>query len=132
MLHKSMSKKYIYACIRIPMEVLPDGKYEPCTEYVKIAFERCDELPTKDPIENNNLMAVLSSFVPATATEPIVQELIPKHMVKQSARNTKYNSTFKQRQGNTNRYSVKNKKTISLKIEDGLLNSLKPVQVESG
>ena len=117
-----MSKKYIYACIRIPMEVLPDGKYEPCTEYVKIAFERCDELPTKDPIENNNLMAVLSSFLP----EPAVQEQIPKHMAKQ---NKKYNNTFKQRQVKNNRYSLKN---ISLKIEDGLLNSLKPVQGESG
>ena len=117
-----MSKKYIYACIRIPMEVLPDGKYEPCTEYVKIAFERCDELPTKDPIENNNLMAVLSSFLP----EPAVQEHIPKHMAKQ---NKKYNNTFKQRQVKNNRYSLKN---ISLKIEDGLLNSLKPVQGESG
>ena len=121
-----MSKKYIYACIRIPMEVLPDGKYEPCTEYVKIAFERCDELPTKDPLENNNLMAVLSSFVPATATEPAVQEHVPKNMVKQNA---KYNTTFKQRQGKNNRYSIKN---FSLKIEDGLLNSLKPVQGESG
>ena len=129
-----MSKKYIYACIRIPMEVLPDGKYEPCPEYVKITFERCDKLPSIDPLENNNLMAVLSSFVPvpADAHEPIVQALIPKHMLKQSVRNTKYNSTFKQRQGNTNRYSVKNKETISLKIEDGLLNSLKPVQGESG
>ena len=104
------------------MEVLPDGKYEPCTEYVKIAFERCDELPTKDPIENNNLMAVLSSFLP----EPAVQEHIPKHMAKQ---NKKYNNTFKQRQVKNNRYSLKN---ISLKIEDGLLNSLKPVQGESG
>ena len=127
-----MSKKYIYACIRIPMEVLPDGKYEPCTEYVKIAFERCDELPSIDPLENNNLMAVLSSFLPEPAPAPVVQEHIPKHMVKQSARNIKYNTTFKQRQGNVNRYSVKNTQTISLKIEDGLLNSLKPVQGESG
>ena len=121
-----MSKKYIYACIRIPMEVLPDGKYEPCTEYVKIAFERCDELPTKDPIENNNLMAVLSSFLPEPAPAPVVQEHIPKHMANQ---NKKYNNTFKQRQVKNNRYSLKN---ISLKIEDGLLNSLKPVQGESG
>lgn len=127
-----MSKKYIYACIRIPMEVLPDDKYEPCLEYVKIAFERCDELPTKDPLENNNLMAVLSSFVPAPAPqpEPIVKDLIHKHMVKQSVRNTKYNSTFKRRQGNINRYSVKNKQTINLVLEDDLLNSLTPVQGE--
>lgn len=124
-INKVMSKKYIYACIRIPMEVLPDGKYEPCPEYVKIAFERCDELPSIDPLENNNLMAVLSSFVPANATEPVVQELIPN-------RNTKYNTTFKQRHRNTNRYSIKNRKTISLKIEDGLLNSLTPVRGESG
>ena len=108
------------------MEVLPDGKYEPYTEYVKIAFERCDELPSIDPLENNNLMAVLSSFLPEPAPAPVVQEHIPKHMAKQ---NKKYNNTFKQRQVKNNRYSIKN---FSLKIEDGLLNSLTPVQGESG
>ena len=118
-----MAKKYIYACIRVPMEVLPDGTYEPCSDYTKISFERCDELPNIGPLDNNNLAAVLSSFA--------VQELIPKHLVKRGTRNATYNSTFKLRQGKNNRYSVKNR-PISLEIGDGLLNSLTPVQGESG
>ena len=119
-----MSKKYIYACIRVPMEVLPDGKYEPCTDRMQIAFERCDELPPViDPLENNNLMAILNSFTPDP--EP---ELIPKHLIKHSRRNTKCNRTFKRRQGNTHRYSVKN---FSLEITDDLRHSLTPVPGES-
>ena len=114
-----MSKKYIYACVRVPMEVMPDGKYEPCTDRMQIAFERCDELPPViDPLENNNLMAVLSSFT----------ESIPKHIIKYSQRNTKCNRTFKQRQRNTNRFSVKN---LSLNITDDLRNSLTPLPGES-
>ena len=117
-----MSKKYIYACIRVPMEVMPDGKYEPCTDRMQIAFERCDELPPViDPLENNNLMAVLSSFTP----EP---ESIPKHIIKYSQRKTKCNRTFKQRQRNTNRYTVKN---FSLEITDDLRHSLTPLPGES-
>jgi hypothetical protein len=116
-----MSKKYIYACVRVPMEVMPDGKYEPCTDRMQITFERCDELPPViDPLENNNLMAVLSSF-----TEP---ELIPKHLIKHNTRSAKYNRTFKQRQRNTNRFSVKN---FSLEITDDLRHSLTPLPGES-
>jgi hypothetical protein len=129
-----MSKQYIYACIRIPMEVLTDGNYEPCPEYAKITFERCDELPTIGPLDNNNLKAVLSSFVsynePPAIREPEI--LIPKHLLKQNTRNTTtYNTTFKQRRGKVNRYSIKNRKTINLILEGDLLNSQTSVQVES-
>jgi len=125
-----MSKRYINACIRIPMEVLPDGNYEPYPEYVKITFEPCDKLPSIDPLENNNLSAVLSSFI--NVGEYLPTELIPKHMVKPSVRTVTYNNTFKHRRGKMNRYSMKNRKTISLKIVDDLPNLPKQVPVELG
>lgn len=104
------------------MEVLPDGNYEPYPDHVKISFERCDELPTIDPLENNNLETVLSAFM-----EYPITELIPKSTVKQSRRNTTCNTTFKHRRGKGNSYS---RKSISLEIADDLQNSLKPVQGE--
>ena len=133
-----MSKKYINACIHIPMEVLPGGKYEPLTKYAKIFFERCDELPTIGPLDNHNLQSVLRSLVPDPGPELEVEskpelevesnsksdsesEQEPEPEIESKPRNT----TFKNRPGKlVNRYSIKNRQSISLKIEDGLLSSL--------
>lgn len=159
-----MSKKYINACIRIPMEVLPGGKYEPLTKYAKIFFERCDELPTIGPLDNHNLHSVLRSLVPDPEPELDVEskpesepeselevesesELEPDSTTeseqelesesepeyeKESESNSEpeieskpRNTTFKNRPGKVaHRYSIKNRQSISLKIEDGLLSSL--------
>jgi hypothetical protein len=40
-------KKYIYAVIKIPLEIINDDNYEPLTEHSTIAFEECPELPPK-------------------------------------------------------------------------------------
>ena len=129
-----MSEIYIYACIRIPMEVLPGGKYEPLTKYAKIFFERCDELPTIGPLDNHNLQSVLRSLVPEPEPEPGVEseaeseveseaesEAEPEPEIVSQPKNT----TFKNRPSKlANRYSVKNRQSISLKIEGDLLSSL--------
>ena len=153
-----MSKKYINACIRIPMEVLPGGKYEPLTKYAKIFFERCDELPTIGPLDNHNLHSVLRSLVPDPEPELEVES---KHESESDSESEKEsepeselevesesesepesekeseseqepeieskprNTTFKNRPGKVaHRYSIKNRQSINLKIEDGLLSSL--------
>lgn len=139
---------YIYACIRIPMEVLPGGKYEPLTEYAKIFFERCDELPTVGPLDNHNLQSVLRSLVPTTELEQepeleveseldVESELEVESESESEPESTTEseqepeivsqpkNTTFKNRPGKlANRYSIKNRQSISLKIEGGLLSSL--------
>ena len=153
-----MSKKYINACIRIPMEVLPSGKYEPLTKYAKIFFERCDELPTIGPLDNHNLHSVLRSLVPEpeldveskpeseaeseakselehdstteseqeqeSESEPESEKELESDSepeIESKPRNT----TFKNRPGKVaHRYSIKNRQSINLKIEDGLLSSL--------
>jgi hypothetical protein len=143
-----MSKKYINACIRIPMEVLPGGKYEPLTKYAKIFFERCDELPTIGPLDNHNLQSVLRSLVPEPGPELEVESKHESELEVESESELEveseseleveseseleieskpqiHNTTFKNRQGKlAHRYSIKNRKSISLKIEGGLLSSL--------
>ena len=143
-----MSKKYINACIRIPMEVLPGGKYEPLTKYAKIFFERCDELPTIGPLDNHNLHSVLRSLVPEPeldveskpeseaeseaeselehdSTTESEQELESESEQEPEIESKPRNTTFKNRPGKVaHRYSIKNRQSISLKIEDGLLSSL--------
>jgi len=42
-----MEKKYIFANIRIPIEVKTNGSIEPLKEYIAIDFIRCNELPKK-------------------------------------------------------------------------------------
>jgi hypothetical protein len=124
-----MLKMYIYACIRIPMEVLPGGKYEPLTNHAKIFFERCDELPTIGPLDNHNLQSVLRSLVPEPESEKEpdleVESEQEQEQHSESDKAEPKNTTFKNRPGKiANRYSVKNRKSISLKIEGGLLSSL--------
>ena len=153
-----MSKKYINACIRIPMEVLPGGKYEPLTKYAKIFFERCDELPTIGPLDNHNLHSVLRSLVPEPEPELEVESKHESESESESEKESEpeselevesesesepesekeseseqepeieskpRNTTFKNRPGKVaHRYSIKNRQSINLKIEDGLLSSL--------
>ena len=57
-----MSKKFVYACIRLPMEVCDDGQYVPLNDYAKLHFERCDVLPPKNKFSEHNLDEILKSF----------------------------------------------------------------------
>ena len=108
------------------MEVLPGGKYEPLTKYAKIFFERCDELPTVGPLDNHNLQSVLRSLVPEPEVDSEVEsevesEAEPEPEIVSKPKNT----TFKNRPNKlANRYSIKNRKSISLKIAGDLLSSL--------
>jgi hypothetical protein len=42
-----MEKKYLFANIRIPIEVKTNGSIEPLKEYISIDFVKCNELPRK-------------------------------------------------------------------------------------
>jgi hypothetical protein len=132
------------------MEVLPGGKYEPVTKYAKIFFERCDELPTIGPLDNHNLQSVLRSLVPEPGPELEVEseqeseseleveseseleieseselEIESESELEIESKPQIHNTTFKNRPGKlAHRYSIKNRKSISLKIEGGLLSSL--------
>ena len=123
-----MPKKYIYACIRLPMEVCPDGRYEPCNEYTEVSFEKCDKLPEKSSTGNYNLDAILSAF---NRENPELEEddeeeeaevpniVLTKDEIKTNNKHKKNRTTtFKNRKGIANRYSTKNRKSIELDVGD--------------
>jgi len=115
-----MPKKYIYACIRLPMEVCPDGRYEPCNEYTEVSFEKCDKLPEKSSDGNYNLDAILSAFNRENPDpEEVPNIVLTKEEIKTN-NNHKQNrtTTFKNRKGMANRYSTKNRKSIELDVGD--------------
>lgn len=108
-----MTKKYIYACIRVPMEVCPDGSYEPCNEYADVTFEKCDKLPDEPTSNDYNLDALLSAFNNDHAEPPSL--ILTKDEIKRNTRgNRNLTNTFKNRRGKANRYSAKNRKPIIL------------------
>jgi hypothetical protein len=49
-----MEKKFLFANIRIPIEVKPNGSIEPLKEYISIDFVKCNELPKKPEKAVNN------------------------------------------------------------------------------
>ena len=62
------TSKYIYANIKIPIEIEPDGKIKSLREYINIQFTKCEELPEKNQSDvnysfiQNNLNQILSQL----------------------------------------------------------------------
>jgi hypothetical protein len=63
-----MEERYVIACIRIPMKLFKDGKYELRNELANIQFEECNELPEKGNLEECNLNSVFDKFYINTDT----------------------------------------------------------------
>lgn len=53
-IYLDMEKKYLFANIRIPIEVKTNGSIEPLKEYISIDFVKCNELPRKPEKAVNN------------------------------------------------------------------------------
>lgn len=60
--------KYIFVCIRIPMKLFQDGKYELRNDLANIQFEHCNELPNKGNLDECNLNSVFNNFYINTST----------------------------------------------------------------
>ena len=56
----SKPKKYLYANIRIPVEVQEDGSFIHLQEYAVVEFSKCDKLPELNPEPTNNLSSFLN------------------------------------------------------------------------
>ena len=55
-------KKYIYACIRLPMEIGDDGQCRPLNDRGKLFFEPCFELPPINTEPSPTLDDIMKSF----------------------------------------------------------------------
>jgi hypothetical protein len=115
-----MEKKYIYACIRLPMEIGADGKYTPFSDRAKLYFERCAELPPKSNISNHNLEDILDTLFPVEpkhTDHPIPDSttnlVVYKHELQHSSRGISGQTTFKKHpKRSVRRYSIRQKNDI--------------------
>jgi len=109
-------KKYVYAIIKIPLEITGEDNYEPLTDYSVISFEECDELPEKTmsttktkfrdflkniagPSDVEEAQLTEKESEETTVVEPEVNEVklvVLKSDIKQQ-KSPRINSSFKQR-----------------------------------
>jgi hypothetical protein len=70
-----MSKKLLYANIKIPVEILADGSINPFKEYIDVEFTECHSLPeVKKNVDYSFVMNKLAFFM----KKEVVAEPTPK------------------------------------------------------
>ena len=134
-MNESNNERYIIACIRIPMKLFENGKYEMQKNLANIQFEDCNELPEKGNLEECNLSSIFEKFYvnDTNVDQPIINQTtsdisnneinnnntlheptieIPKMCVLKSEivnKNHKHvkNNTFKHKLKDINRFSRK-------------------------
>ncbi len=129
----SDQKKYVYACIRIPIEIKTDGHHITYNDHAKIDFEKCSELPPKSNLGKYDLAEIFenmsksqlepthistsqppvsSTSQPPPMASPMASPMAPivlKSEIKTSKPPMK-NSSFKNRQStSSSKYSQKNR-----------------------
>jgi hypothetical protein len=111
-----MSKKYMYACVRIPIELTEDGHHITYNDHAKIEFEKCDELPPKSNLGKFKFADIFEKMSPAPAPAsqqnqysipPLADPVVLQSEIKTSKPPMK-NSSFKNRQStSSSKYSQK-------------------------
>ena len=122
--------KYIFANVKIPIEIKNNNTYEPLTEYINIEYTKCNELPKKNTQNNNfsfinNLKQIfenenkidsesqtdnndLSMIINDEKKEDEIQKIIiQKDEIKNNNKN-KNNISFKTKIRKNNKYTLKN------------------------
>jgi hypothetical protein len=54
-------KKYAFANVKIPLEVLPNGNFEVLKEHIQVEFKQCKELPPKQEL-NMDFSSILNDL----------------------------------------------------------------------
>ena len=113
-------QKYVMACIRLPLEVFENGKYDVKNENVSISFEKCHELPPKKDLGEYNLHTIFQSLhiqeelEPDSPDSPPTEEpeptiFINKEEVPKKRREPSKNSSFKNRNNPSHRFTSRNR-----------------------
>jgi hypothetical protein len=58
----SEPKKYVYACIRIPIEIKMNGHHITYNDHAKVDFEKCGELPPKSNLGKYDLAEIFENM----------------------------------------------------------------------
>jgi hypothetical protein len=126
-------QKYVMACIRLPLEVFENGKYDVKNENVSISFEKCHELPPKKDLGEYNLHTIFQSLhiqeelepdsppteepdsppteepEPTPTEEPEPTIFINKEEIPKKRREPSKNSSFKNRNNPSHRFTSRNR-----------------------
>jgi hypothetical protein len=111
-------QKYVMACIRLPLEVFENGKYDIKNENVSISFEKCDELPPKKDLGEYNLHTIFQSLhiqeepepeTPSTEEPEQNKIFINIEEIPKKRREPSKNSSFKNRNNPSHRFTSRNR-----------------------
>lgn len=64
---------YIYANIKLPIEIFPNGKYNIHDNRIQIEFENCNELPPISQEKNETIMEKIQSIISNNNSEQKIQ-----------------------------------------------------------
>lgn len=120
-IHTYMSKKkYVYANVKIPIELVDDYEYDLRTEYMTIEFEPCEELPEIPPSNNADLIQKLFSM----HNTPEVQEEVMRVFAKDLENKTpkqRQNRSFRVKRRKIRDYTRRNYDSIEKQLDDDIL-----------
>jgi hypothetical protein len=76
-MNESNNDRYVIACIRIPMKIFENGKYEMQKNLANIQFEDCNELPEKGNLDECNLSSIFEKFYVSVSeiNEPSINQI---------------------------------------------------------
>jgi len=75
-MNESNNDRYVIACIRIPMKIFENGKYEMQKNLANVQFETCNELPEKGNLDECNLTSIFEKFYVNETNDPTINETI--------------------------------------------------------
>lgn len=114
-----MSSRYVYICVRTPIEITPDGERITHNEYTQVEFEECAELPALANIDvaqafHDYLEQPIVAVEPASEQtlaqtqelEPAVEPMVLKSEIKDK-RAPLQNCTFKNKSSSSSKHSRK-------------------------
>jgi hypothetical protein len=112
-------KKFVYANIRVPIELKGEGEsYEIHSDYMKIEFEICTELPEKMNSDNQDLLQKIFSVHPSSSAM-MKEEIMKVFSSDFDAKHAKVrlNSSFRKKNNRTKQFTRRSysiKETVSL------------------
>jgi len=92
--------RYVYACVRVPIEITEDGRQITHNDHSLVSFEECNKLPDPNKIDMKQAFKdYLLELEDARKCKPTEEEpiIILKSEIKHDAKIPLKNSTFKNR-----------------------------------
>lgn len=109
-------KKYVYANVKVPIELVDGHNYNLCAEYMTVDFEPCEELPEIQSNENADLFHKLFSMHKPPEAQEEVMRVFATDLEHKTPKQRK-NRSFRIKRHKTRDYT-RRKYDVSEKDED--------------